>query len=411
MINQSSLYYICGFLYTKKVASLFGEIRENGKIRPRVTIKMFSENSYAMKLLQYYYGGRIKNKYFKLNESDAPRFLRHISVCSPYSKYYQELASLIDYKAIQTSTTRQNHHAEIVKKLGGEPNREELQINNIPSEHIEDFISGFLDGELVARVSETNKYKGELFIRKRDKFIKTLLSSVGIGGAVYRDKRMIEAIFKIEKFTKAAKYGLAVLYEKLSSVIYAGTKIGNDHLFNYLDQEPKKCNRCHRVYPVLYFGSDYECRVCNRDRQNQRYKRTSQNKVFKTPLDKNGFRRMCESLRGRVKKYAGSGRWWREALGMTNLKDFKEYVESQFYGELNWENYGSVWCLDHIKPCAAFILDNKAAFMECFHYSNLRPLTNQENQAKLDSYCGVSVRNIKNAIGLKPIKRRTVTIS
>jgi len=414
MINQSSLYYICGFLYTKRVAFLCKEIREKGTIRPRVFVNFFSETNYALKLIQYYYGGTIKNKRLKINESDAPRFLRDISTCSAYSSYYQELANLIDYKAIQTSVTRQNYHIQAIERLKGATSREEVQTNSIPQEHIQDFISGFLDGELLARVSETNKIKGELFIRNRDDFIKTLLKSKGITFSIAKDSNMIDAIFKIEKFTRASKYGLAVLYEKLSSILYSENNVGSDHLFNYLDKDPKKCTRCHRFYPSEYFHTDYECKPCVRDRNNekyQRYKKEPYERVFKTPIHKNGFRRMCDSLRCRVKKYNGSGKWWREALGLTNLQDFKNYVETQFSSEMGWHNYGSFWCLDHIKPCAVFILDTKPAFMECFHYTNLRPLTSKENFDKLDSYCGSSVRNLKNEIRAANRPSRTKLIS
>jgi len=54
--------------------------------------------------------------------------------------------------------------------------------------------------------------------------------------------------------------------------------------------------------------------------------------------------------------------------------ELKLYLEKQFLPEMNWENHGNIWEIDHIKPCANFDLTDIKQQQECFHYTNLQPL-------------------------------------
>jgi hypothetical protein len=41
---------------------------------------------------------------------------------------------------------------------------------------------------------------------------------------------------------------------------------------------------------------------------------------------------------------------------------------------MTWENWGTKWEIDHIKPLRNFNLNNRDEFLKANHYSNLRPL-------------------------------------
>ena len=49
---------------------------------------------------------------------------------------------------------------------------------------------------------------------------------------------------------------------------------------------------------------------------------------------------------------------------------------------MSWENYGTLWDIDHIKPCASFDLSLEEEQKKCFHYSNTQPLYKIDNQRK-----------------------------
>lgn len=57
-----------------------------------------------------------------------------------------------------------------------------------------------------------------------------------------------------------------------------------------------------------------------------------------------------------------------------STQELRDYLEKMFLPEMNWENYGKVWDIDHILPCASFDLNKIEDQEKCFHYSNCQPL-------------------------------------
>jgi hypothetical protein len=65
-----------------------------------------------------------------------------------------------------------------------------------------------------------------------------------------------------------------------------------------------------------------------------------------------------------------------------SIVDYKQYLEAKFTSEMNWENYGSYWEIDHIKPIDSFDLSDPQQLNECFNYKNTQPLSKKENREK-----------------------------
>lgn len=70
-----------------------------------------------------------------------------------------------------------------------------------------------------------------------------------------------------------------------------------------------------------------------------------------------------------------------ELLGCS-IEECKQHLEKQFTPKMNWKNHGKYWEIDHIKPCASFDLTNEEQQKQCFHYTNLQPLTKKANRTK-----------------------------
>ncbi len=68
-------------------------------------------------------------------------------------------------------------------------------------------------------------------------------------------------------------------------------------------------------------------------------------------------------------------------LGCT-IDEFKQHLENHFYGEMSWDNHGSHWHIDHIRPLCSFDLEDRGQFLQACHWSNMQPLTAVENLAK-----------------------------
>lgn len=62
-----------------------------------------------------------------------------------------------------------------------------------------------------------------------------------------------------------------------------------------------------------------------------------------------------------------------ELLGCT-IEFYKQYIESQFKPEMNWNNHGKIWEIDHIIGCINFDLTKFEEQAKCFHYTNMQPL-------------------------------------
>ena len=62
------------------------------------------------------------------------------------------------------------------------------------------------------------------------------------------------------------------------------------------------------------------------------------------------------------------------------------YIGLQFEGDMNWQNYGDVWEIDHIRPKASFDLADPKQFKLCFNWINLQPLSREDNISKADRW-------------------------
>ena len=94
---------------------------------------------------------------------------------------------------------------------------------------------------------------------------------------------------------------------------------------------------------------------------------------------------VCEALKVRVHrvlKDKKSDRSW-SYIGCS--KNFlKSWIEFQFDTTMTWDNYGNVWHIDHVIPIAQFNMLSEIQRLNCFHWSNLRPLEKKVNMMKSD---------------------------
>lgn len=74
-----------------------------------------------------------------------------------------------------------------------------------------------------------------------------------------------------------------------------------------------------------------------------------------------------------------------ELLGCS-VDFFKVYLESLFSYGMSWENHGTVWHIDHKRPCASFDLSDPEQQKICFHYTNMQPLYWRDNLKKGQKY-------------------------
>jgi hypothetical protein len=150
-----------------------------------------------------------------------------------------------------------------------------------------------------------------------------------------------------------------------------------------------------KVHNIFYL--DDLCNKCDTSAQvilnslGKIFKEKDENEVY--VIHYAGFNReintkLSQNLRGRINhaiKFNKKADHTINLLGCS-VDDLRVYLESMFTSEMTWENYGSYWHIDHIKPCAAFDLSISEQQFECFHYTNLQPMEAHENLVKNASW-------------------------
>lgn len=72
-----------------------------------------------------------------------------------------------------------------------------------------------------------------------------------------------------------------------------------------------------------------------------------------------------------------------DALGYTK-NELVSHLESLFDENMSWDNYGSYWEIDHIRPLSKMIKSGERSPSVINALDNLRPLKVEENRAKFD---------------------------
>ena len=140
------------------------------------------------------------------------------------------------------------------------------------------------------------------------------------------------------------------------------------------DKRSQYCKHCYSGINKKYSG-----KYKNRLADYMKHKRRS-NINFR--IADNLRRRINKALNNNTKKDHSI-----ELLGCP-IDQFKKYLENKFDSNMTWNNYGTYWNIDHIKPCASFDLSNPLQQKECFNFTNQRPLKITENQAKNSLFQG-----------------------
>jgi hypothetical protein len=157
--------------------------------------------------------------------------------------------------------------------------------------------------------------------------------------------------------------------------------------------DTKECRICKETKDASMFpirkdhavdGLRNECLSC---------KYSSHNVYTKDRCKKDSKFKLMRTIRARVNsaifnkctrsiKYAGC-----------DIVLFKKWIEFQFEPQMNWDNHGSYWHIDHVVPVSAFNITNRYEQFLCFNWKNTQPLVKEENISKSDKILGNHIIN------------------
>jgi hypothetical protein len=82
-----------------------------------------------------------------------------------------------------------------------------------------------------------------------------------------------------------------------------------------------------------------------------------------------------------------------------SIKEYIVYLENIFLQEMNWENYGTIWEIDHKTPLSIFDLTKEENIHKAFNYQNTQPLFKTTEIAKSFGYIDqIGNRNKSNKL-------------
>ena len=91
--------------------------------------------------------------------------------------------------------------------------------------------------------------------------------------------------------------------------------------------------------------------------------------------------RIKKSLAARLRNVLNKNDTTMNYIGC-NIQYFREWLEYNFTKEMNWDNYGSFWSIDHIIPVCKFNLSVEDEKFKCWNWSNMMPVTVNYNSSK-----------------------------
>lgn len=135
-----------------------------------------------------------------------------------------------------------------------------------------------------------------------------------------------------------------------------------------------------------------DCKLClsdyrkkNRHRLNDTHKQYIKERKTKDPLFK-----LRLSIRSRISHALKSQNIVKqnttnEYLGCS-VPFFKRYIEVQFVKDMNWDNHGKLWDIDHIIPITYEKPEKHHEIISRFHWSNCQPMWHNYNVSKNNRY-------------------------
>jgi len=148
----------------------------------------------------------------------------------------------------------------------------------------------------------------------------------------------------------------------------------------------EKTKEYRKANPLIMKERNKKYREDNRDKVN---KYAREWKKEKRTTDKNYLLREITSRRIRyeltTRKIGEKEFRTHEYLGCT-FDYFRRYLEVRFEHGMSWDNYGDMWELDHIIPCASWDFTKHFEHLCCWNYRNIQPLWKTENRLKKDKF-------------------------
>ena len=141
----------------------------------------------------------------------------------------------------------------------------------------------------------------------------------------------------------------------------------------------EKCNTEKKLYNFAKLKKNYKRKICLDCYPT--FLKEQNAEWCKNERNTNMNYRIKKSLAARLRNVLNKNDTTMNYIGC-NIQYFREWLEYNFTEEMNWENYGSYWSIDHIIPVCKFDLSLEDEKFKCWNWSNMMPVTVKYNSSK-----------------------------
>lgn len=197
--------------------------------------------------------------------------------------------------------------------------------------------------------------------------------------------------------------GLRSICKSCSYAKVKSTREENRKDPEYIDDYNRKQRELYHRDKSHQQASSSKWYETNKEEINQK-RRENQDKTYeqrKKFYENNPEKKLMLAARSRVTsdfKFGKSS----ENLVSCNYNFLKEWFEFHFSidNNLNFNNHGIIWHIDHVLPCAIFDASDEEDLKKCMHWSNLMPLEIEKNLKKSSKICHISIQEQNNRLKL-----------
>ena len=143
-----------------------------------------------------------------------------------------------------------------------------------------------------------------------------------------------------------------------------------------------KCEKCNEEKVLKDFAKlkkFYKKKICNSCYPD--FLRDQKTEWCKNERSTNINYRLKKSLAARLRNVLFKTDTTMNHIGC-NIQYLREWFEFNFTSEMNWDNDGSFWSIDHIIPVCKFDLTVEDEKLKCWNWTNLMPVTVKYNSSK-----------------------------
>ena len=152
-------------------------------------------------------------------------------------------------------------------------------------------------------------------------------------------------------------------------------------------QEYLKSTRVHRTEVTRKYRENHPEYVKkdleNTKAYNKEHRAEISAKERQRKIDDPAFK-MCKHLRSSLLTALKGRRKEGKTMQILDcdISFFKSWFEYQFDENMSWNNHGTYWHVDHIKPISSCDMSNMCEIKKYFHWTNMQPLHKTENLKK-----------------------------